>query len=97
MSITGTDKVLEELKAARDSKMLQMVDSCPLSAIREVKEDGTEALIGHINLFRCPWLEWAGSTNANLDRAKDWAEYNETRLAGDPEIVWSVGCKCIEF
>jgi len=60
------------------------IDGCPVRAIREVHEDGSDTLIGDIGVYReapdVPWLE---------ESEKD----NDLKPVGDPTIVWLVGCK----
>lgn len=42
-------------------------------------------------------MELAGPKGVNWDDAPRLLEINNQRKAGDPEIVWSVGCKCDVF
>lgn len=60
------------------------IDGCPVRAIREVHEDGSDTLIGDLGVYReapdVPWLE---------EGEKD----NYLKPVGDPTIVWLVGCK----
>lgn len=60
------------------------IDGCPVRAIREVHEDGSDTLIGDLGVYReapdVPWLE---------EGEKD----NDLKRVGDPTIVWLVGCK----
>lgn len=79
------------MEAARDTDAPKIVDTCPVGAIREVKEDGTDNFLGHIGFFRCPWMELAGSVD--WDKKDERVKENNAREAGDPEIVWTVGCK----
>jgi len=62
------------------------IDGCPLRAIREVQEDGSQIFIGDLNVDRrsndVPW------------RAEDEKD-NATKPNGDPTIVWSIGCEFI--
>jgi RimJ/RimL family protein N-acetyltransferase len=62
------------------------VDGCPVRAIREVQEDGSQILIGDIQVGReaneAPWLT-------------EDEKNNDSKPAGDPTIVWSLGCEFI--
>ncbi|KAJ6486067.1 hypothetical protein C8R47DRAFT_527387 [Mycena vitilis] len=75
--------LLKQLEAARDEKTLKIVDGCPVRSIREVKEDGTEILLGDIgiDLAEQPWeLEGTGKLSQKTPR----------RDSSDPEI-WTLG------
>ncbi|KAJ6486066.1 hypothetical protein C8R47DRAFT_980007, partial [Mycena vitilis] len=56
------DAILEELEAAPNEPTLKIVDACPVRAIREVKEDGTDMFLGEISisLAQQPWIRRAG-------------------------------------
>ncbi|KAJ7665086.1 hypothetical protein DFH06DRAFT_1186597 [Mycena polygramma] len=76
------DAVLEELEAARNEP-LKIVDACPVRAIREVKEDGTDTFLGEISisLAQQPWeLEGSGKLSQDTPR----------RDPSDPDI-WTLG------
>ncbi|KAE9409170.1 acyl-CoA N-acyltransferase [Gymnopus androsaceus JB14] len=86
-----TDELLQELQDAEGHESLKVVGNCPVRYIREVKKDGTDVLIGDIELRRCEEMELAGPKGVNWDDAPRLLEINNQRKAGDPEIVWSVG------
>ncbi|KAJ7240464.1 hypothetical protein C8J57DRAFT_98878 [Mycena rebaudengoi] len=46
----AANKLLSELEAARNDATLKIVDGCPVRSIREVKDDGTDAYIGEIEI-----------------------------------------------
>ena len=64
------------------------IDGCPLRAIREVQEDGSQVFIGDLNVDRraddVPW---------GAEDEKD----NGTKPTGDPTIVWLIGCKLVSL
>lgn len=64
------------------------VDGCPLRAIREVQEDGSQVLIGDLSVDRraddVSWL---------AEDEKD----NGTKSSGDPTIAWSIACESISL
>ncbi|TFK26695.1 acyl-CoA N-acyltransferase [Coprinopsis marcescibilis] len=79
--------IVDELDEGR-----QVVGGCPFQYLREVKPDGTDELIGSIDLTRCPFGHLMGN-GAELDweNAEANAKINMERPAGDPEIVWTIG------
>lgn len=84
MTKANSDKIFEELESAREDPTLKIVDGCPVRAIREVKEDGTDVFIGDIEIR--PWekvllpggpqVEWK-SKEGILDQSSD--------------MIWTVG------
>ncbi|KAJ7492083.1 hypothetical protein FB451DRAFT_1216925 [Mycena latifolia] len=78
-----SDKLLAELEAARGDPTLKIVDGCPVSTIREVKDDGTDVFLGSIvlDLAGQPWeLEGSGRLSQETPR----------RDPSDPDI-WTLG------
>ncbi|KAJ7606781.1 acyl-CoA N-acyltransferase [Mycena polygramma] len=76
-----SDAFLVELEAARNEP-LKIVDACPVRAIREVKEDGTDIFLGEIGitLAQQPWeLEGSGKLSQDTPR----------RDPNDPDI-WTL-------
>ncbi|KAF9074967.1 GNAT domain-containing protein [Rhodocollybia butyracea] len=83
--------LLQELESSSEGS-LKVVDGCPIRYIREVKEDGTDVLVGDIELRRFENMELApGSNGVDLGRAPRLLDINNQRKAGDPEIIWSMG------
>ncbi|KAF9074968.1 acyl-CoA N-acyltransferase [Rhodocollybia butyracea] len=74
--------LLQELESSSEGS-LKVVGGCPIRYIREVKEDGTDVLVGDIGLQR--------SDGVDLQNAPRLLDVNNQRKAGDPEIIWSMG------
>ncbi|KAJ7597310.1 acyl-CoA N-acyltransferase [Mycena floridula] len=85
------NKMMQMLADAENEEILKILDDCPVNTIREVLEDGSEIMIGTVNLFRCCWMELAGPHGVNWEIKDKLEEENNARLAGDPEILWTVG------
>ncbi|TFK77495.1 acyl-CoA N-acyltransferase [Pluteus cervinus] len=85
-----TDNVLSALAAAETSEQLLTVDQVPVRAIREVREDGTEAFIGDMGILRTPYGELMGS-EVDWEKKAGREKENATLPVGDPNIVWSIG------
>jgi hypothetical protein len=84
-----SDAILESLRKSEEDfpdGPLQFVNDCPVRHLREVKEDGTDVLIGDIGFRRGPFEEV-------LDKAerKRMQEENACKQAGDPTIQFVVG------
>ncbi|KAJ3978110.1 acyl-CoA N-acyltransferase [Lentinula raphanica] len=95
MCVEDIEETLQELKDAEGDDNLKLVGGCPVRYIREVKEDGTDLLIGDIDLRRCETMELAPGVN---NESELWEESpkllgvaNMQRENGDPEILWSLG------
>ncbi|KAF8665293.1 hypothetical protein AX16_000314 [Volvariella volvacea WC 439] len=87
-----SDRILSLLDQAKDSENLFYADGCPVRTIREVKEDGTEIILGDVGLMRCPYGEIMGPDGEVSWDKKQLREGENNRLgAGDPGIVWSFG------
>lgn len=95
--VDEANRWLQELQDAEGDDTLKIIGGCPVRYIREVKEDGTDVLIGDIMLERCETMELAGSKGVNWKDAPRLLEINNQRKNGDPEIIWSVGCKSDVF
>ncbi|KAG1734033.1 uncharacterized protein EDB91DRAFT_1057071 [Suillus paluster] len=65
---------------------LQFVDACPVRYLREVKENGTDVLIGDLCLRRSPMEEVLDEVER-----KRLEEENAKKQAGDPTIQYAVG------
>lgn len=89
--IPVVQKVLQELENAKDEENLNIVDDCIVSAIRQVNEDGTDVMLGDITFSRCPWMELAGPTGVNWELKDQLQKENNSRVPGDPDILWTVG------
>ncbi|KZT74974.1 hypothetical protein DAEQUDRAFT_807252 [Daedalea quercina L-15889] len=83
----ASDAVLAELgrdDPGQSDNEPKVVGRCPVHALREVAEDGTETLIGDITIRRCDFAH----EGAQRDMRR---EENEARPVGDPTIVWCIG------
>lgn len=80
-----SDKLVETLGKAPGLEELQLVDGCPVHTLREVKEDGKQVFLGDISFIRCRW------DDLDADQRKKLVDENESRVPGDPELIWSVG------
>ncbi|KAJ3510912.1 hypothetical protein NMY22_g15820 [Coprinellus aureogranulatus] len=88
--------VLFELDQARDQPNLITVGAVPVSAIRKVNEDGTDVMIGAIDLSRnqdCGELVRGEDGEYRIDKSvkEESEKINRDREAGDPEIIWDFG------
>ncbi|KAG1812944.1 uncharacterized protein BJ212DRAFT_1518232 [Suillus subaureus] len=84
-----SDATLEYLrKSAGDfpNGPLQFVGASPVRHIREVKEDGTDVLIGDVNFRRSPFEEVLDEVER-----KRLQEDNAKKQAGDPTIQYAIG------
>jgi len=84
-----SDAILEYLRKCEEdfpNGPLQFVNDCPVRHLREVKEDGTDILIGDIGFRRGPFEEV-------LDKVerKRMQEENACKQVGDPTIQFAVG------
>lgn len=75
--------ILAALEGQADS---QKAEGCPVNAIREMKEDGTQVFLGSIGVFRGSFSHL--EISEEMSRLK---EENLQREAGDPGIVWAIG------
>jgi len=78
-----SEAVLEEI---RDTNGGPFVGGCPVTVLREVKEDGTQVMVGDIIIKR------SGFTHLleNETERMKLVEENNERAAGDPDIVWTM-------
>ncbi|KAH8119298.1 GNAT domain-containing protein [Phellopilus nigrolimitatus] len=66
---------------------LVVVNGCPVRALREVQDDGTDIFLGDIGISRCVrfhYLRNEGEEAALVTR-------NAALATGDPEIIWTIG------
>jgi len=84
-----SDAILEYLRRSEEefpNGPLQFVDACPVRYLREVKENGTDVLIGDIVFRRGPFEEVLDGVER-----KQMQEENACKQAGDPTIQFAVG------
>jgi hypothetical protein len=84
------EQTLKELDDAKDDP-LEFVKECPVSYLREVKEDGSDVFIGSLALTRCLYGELMGSDGLHWENKKKLEDENNSLKAGDARIVWSFG------
>ena len=86
-----SNAILEYLKKCEENfpnGPLQFVDASPVRYLREVKEDGTDVLIGDVRFGRGPFEEVLDEVER-----KQMEEENARKQAGDPTIQFVVGGK----
>lgn len=84
-----SDVTLEYLRKSAEEfpdGPLQFVDECPVRHIREVKDDGTDVLLGDVSFRRSPFEEVIDEVERKQTR-----EDNAKKQAGDPTIVYAIG------
>jgi hypothetical protein len=86
-------EILKELEDAKDDPTLKIVKDCPVSFLREVKEDGTEVIIGSLGISTCLHGELMGPDGVDWENKKKREDENNSLKAGDPRIIWSFGGK----
>ncbi|KAH9835900.1 acyl-CoA N-acyltransferase [Rhodofomes roseus] len=82
-----SDAILADLEAddpEQSGGSLKIVGACPVHALREVAEDGTETLIGDVHLRRCALVHEGAEQTVSC-------EENAARAVGDPSIIWCAG------
>ena len=92
--LAASTDVLKQLEDAKDEQELITVGRCPVQALRELKEDGSEIFLGDISLVRCMHGELmgaAGPDDVDWDNKTNNEESNNQIPNGDPKIVWSFG------
>ena len=87
------EETLKELEDAKDNPTLKMVKRCPVSYLREVKEDGTDIFIGSLSITTSINGELIGPDGVDWENKKKREEENNSLEAGDPRIIWCFGGK----
>ncbi|KAG6873828.1 hypothetical protein C0995_010440 [Termitomyces sp. Mi166 len=90
---TLSNGALEKLDAARDAPDPILLNDCPIRNIRELKEDGSDVLLGDIGIFRVAdgkFLVPHGE-DINEETKARYKAANDTLPLGDPDIAWTVG------
>lgn len=90
-NILASDATFNILREAdvQGKEELVFVDACPVRALREVQEDGTDLYIGDLFIHRCERFYDLRDSEQERIRAKQNAELP----VGDPGIIWDVGGK----
>ncbi|TFY71136.1 hypothetical protein EVG20_g1876 [Dentipellis fragilis] len=84
--------VWKELQEGDADAPLKVVGSCPVSAIREQLNDGTEVYLGSADFRRHDYVDIVDLE----ERARLKAE-NDAKEVGDPTIIWSFGGECFSI
>lgn len=79
----GSDEALQKLAEEETHKPIGL---CPVRTLREVRSDGSDFLLGDINVDRCGYPD----VQDPIERRR-LSEQNSQRVAGDPDIVWCIG------
>lgn len=66
------------------------VGGCPVSIIREKKEDGTELYLG-----KCAFLRYRFDDELDPGKRKELKDANEGLPSGDPNIIWELAGKSL--
>lgn len=65
-----------------------ILSSTPIKVIRHVKEDGTDAFIGDVSIFRNLYRDIPDEKEKERVKTE-----NDEKKPGDPSILWCIGCK----
>jgi RimJ/RimL family protein N-acetyltransferase len=87
------EKTLKELEDAKDDPTLRIVKECPVSFLREIKEDGTDVFIGSLAITPSVYGELMGPDGVDWENKKKRENENDSLKAGDPRIIWCFGGK----
>ena len=87
------EETLKELEDAKDDPTLKIVKECPVSYLREVKEDGSDVFIGSLDITACVYGELMGPDGIDWENKKKLEDENKSLKAGDDRIVWCFGSR----
>ena len=87
------EQTMKELEEAKDDPTLKIVKECPVSYLREVKEDGSDVFIGSLAITTCLYGEVMGSDGVDWENKKKLEDENNSLQTGDARKVWSFGGK----
>ena len=93
LKINIAEQTLKELEDAKDDPTLKFVKECPVSYLREVKEDGSDVFIGSLNISTCLYGEMMGPDGVDWEIKKRMEDENNSLNTGDARIVWCFGGK----
>ena len=85
------EEIMKELEDAKYDPTLKIVKECPVSYFREVKEDGSDVLIGSLAVTTCLYGEVMGPDGVDWENKKKQEDENNSLKTGDPRIVWCFG------
>ena len=83
------EETFKELKDAKDDS--KFVKECPVSFLREVKEDVLDIFIGSLVISTCLYGELMGPDGVDWGRKKKLEDENNSLKPGDARIVWCFG------
>jgi hypothetical protein len=84
-----SDDSITELQEIQQGKRKWVGAGSPITVIRKMNSDGTGVFIGNIGIRRREFFSIQNEVERK--RAKD---ENDALEAGDPRIVWEIGCEC---
>ena len=87
------EETFRELEDAKDDPELKIVKECPVSYLREVKEDGSDVFIGVLDINTCIYGEVMGPDGVDWENKKKLEDENNSLKVGDARIVWCFGGK----
>ena len=84
------EETLKELEDARDDPTLKIVKECPVSYLREVKEDGTDVFIGSLAIMTSVYGQLLGPDGVDWENKRKREDEDNSLKAGasDARIVW---------
>lgn len=88
--------LLQALDDAKDQEKLIEVEGCPVSSIREVREDGSEVLIGDISIDTVQSRSRRFRQDDNgryVEERNDPEQKIEREEAGNAVVEWAIGGK----
>ncbi|KAF8808010.1 acyl-CoA N-acyltransferase [Phlegmacium glaucopus] len=85
------EETLKELEDAKDEPTLKFVNRCPVTFLREVKEDGTDIFIGSIDMTTCVHGELMGPDGVDWENKEKREKENNSLELGDPRKIWCFG------
>lgn len=93
----SSDAVFTKLSTSKDIEIPETVGHCPINAIREVSEGEEDIFLGDISLRRCTDVRLLTAITDSDSLPGDQggarqAEENASRVIGDPQIIWTIGC-----
>ena len=88
------EETLKELEDAKDDPKLKIVKECPVSCLREIKEDGSDVFIGDLTIKTCVYGELMCPDGVvDWENKKKQEDENNSLEVGDARIVWCLGGK----
>jgi len=92
--VPAATKFFEDMENFKEDPILKVVGECPVRAIREVQDDGTDIYIGDIGISRCNHGELIGLNELDWENGPKCKEENDALKVGDLRILWVIGGTC---